>query len=87
MYWCLHICLLLQTDSSVSGAAGTAATAPPKKKSLIDQFFSIEFETMYPKGSGIIKHAYGNAISICRIYFIHFTYKGIIFIKSILCNW
>lgn len=36
--------LFLQTDSGVSGAS-----APPKKKSLIDQFFSIEFETTYPK--------------------------------------
>ncbi|KAL7984370.1 hypothetical protein Chor_002940 [Crotalus horridus] len=37
---------VMETDSSVSGAAGTAATPPPKKKSLIDQFFSIEFETI-----------------------------------------
>ncbi|KAG8133510.1 hypothetical protein E2320_011322 [Naja naja] len=34
---------VMETDSSVSE---TAATAPPKKKSLIDQFFSIEFETI-----------------------------------------
>ncbi|XP_044280184.1 ubiquitin carboxyl-terminal hydrolase 14 isoform X1 [Varanus komodoensis] len=32
---------VMETDSGASGAAA----APPKKKSLIDQFFSIEFET------------------------------------------
>uniref|UniRef100_A0A670I9X4 Ubiquitin carboxyl-terminal hydrolase 14 n=1 Tax=Podarcis muralis TaxID=64176 RepID=A0A670I9X4_PODMU len=33
---------VMETDSGASGAAA----APPKKKSLVDQFFSIEFETI-----------------------------------------
>lgn len=33
----------LQTDSS-----SASAVTPSKKKSLIDQFFGVEFETTYP---------------------------------------
>lgn len=43
--------LFLQTDPATSGGGGAAAS---KKKSLIDQFFSIEFETVYPNISGEI---------------------------------